>query len=119
MPTDPLATLAPMQQQLRVDIATMRAMASRWGALVGELTASTAPSLNGLPWQASAAAVNAAHADVTACTTAFAAQVSVRADHVAEADSRLLSNEADSANQLVALTHSVIGVSDVSARSVT
>ena len=57
----------------------------------------------GLSCQASAAAVNAAHADITAFTAALAARVGVRATHVAEADTRYIASEADSANELAAL----------------
>jgi hypothetical protein len=92
-----------MQQQLRVDTAAVEAMASRWGASAGELGATTAPAGLGLSCQASAAAVNAAHADITAFTAALAARVGVRATHVAEADTRYIANEADSSNELAAL----------------
>ena len=57
----------------------------------------------GLSCQASAAAVNAAHADITAFTAALAARVGVAATHVAEADTRYIASEADSANELAAL----------------
>jgi hypothetical protein len=56
-----------------------------------------------LSCQASAAAVNAAHADITAFTAALAARVGVRATHVAEADTRYIANDADSSNELAAL----------------
>jgi hypothetical protein len=99
-----------MQQQLCVDTAAVPAMASRWGASAKELTATAAPAGLGLSCQASAAAVDAAHADITAFTAVLAGRVSVRADHVAEADNRYLTNEADSANELVAVARPVIGV---------
>lgn len=92
-----------MQQQLRVDTAGVEAMASRWGASAGELSSTTAPAGLGLSCQASAAAVNAAHADITAFTAALAARVGVAATHVAEADTRYIASEADSANELAAL----------------
>jgi len=57
-------------QQLRVDTAALQAMASRWGASVGELSETAAPAGLGLSCQASAGAVSAAHADVTAFTAA-------------------------------------------------
>lgn len=56
----------------------------------------------GLSFQASAAAVNAAHADITAFTTALATRVGTHAIRVAEADTHYLTNEADSANELAA-----------------
>ena len=81
-------------QLLRVDTAGVRAMATRWVASVGELNATVAPAGIGLSCQASAAAVNAAHADIMAFTAALAARVGTRATHVAEADARYLANEA-------------------------
>ena len=57
-------------QQLRVDTAALQAMASRWGASVGELSETAAPAGLGLSCQASAGAVSAAHTDVTAFTAA-------------------------------------------------
>jgi len=62
-------------QQLRVDTAGLQAMATRWDASAGELNESVAPARLGLSFQASAAAVNAAHADITAFTTALATRV--------------------------------------------
>ncbi len=47
-------------------------MATRWGASAGELSATPAPAGLGLSCQPSAAAVNAAHAEITAFTTALA-----------------------------------------------
>jgi hypothetical protein len=93
-------------QQLRVDSAGLQAMAGRWGASVGELNATGL----GSSCQASAAAVDAAHADVTAFTAALATRVGTRATHVAEADTRYLAGEAESANALAAVAHPVTGV---------
>jgi hypothetical protein len=92
-----------VQQELRVDAAGVQAMATRWGVSVGELTATVAPVRLGLSCQASAAAVNAAHADITAFTTALATRVGIHATRVAEADTHYLANEADSANELAAV----------------
>ncbi|MEY8015691.1 hypothetical protein [Mycobacterium servetii] len=92
-----------MQQPLRVDSAGVQVMAGRWGATAGDLEETTAPVGLGLSSQASAAAVNAAHADVAAFTAGLAARICVRAVHVAEADSRYVANEADSAHELAAL----------------
>ncbi|HWF27713.1 MAG TPA: hypothetical protein VG327_04925 [Mycobacterium sp.] len=99
-----------MQQQLRVDTAGVPAMATRWGASAGELDASAAPAGLGLSCQASAAAVTAAHADVTAFTAALATRVGTHAAHVAEADTRYIANEADSATEMAAVTPPVTGV---------
>lgn len=89
-----------MQQQLRVDTAGALTMATRWGASVGELSDTAAPAGLGLSCQASAATVDAAHADITVFTAALAARVDARAAHVAEADTRYTANQADSANNL-------------------
>ena len=96
-------------QLLRVDTAGVRAMATRWAASGGELNAAVTPAGVGLSCQASAAAVNAAHADITAFTAALAARVSSRATHVGEADTRYLANETDSARELAAVAPRVIG----------
>ncbi|QNI09283.1 hypothetical protein GAN17_04795 [Mycobacterium kubicae] len=47
--------------------------------------------------QSSVAAVNAAHADITAFTAAPAARVGTRSVHVDEADAGYLATEADAA----------------------
>jgi hypothetical protein len=97
-------------QQLRVDTAGLQPMATRWDASAGELNESVAPARLGLSFQASAAAVNAAHADITAFTTALATRVGTHAIRVAEADTHYLANEADSANELAAAARPIPGV---------
>jgi hypothetical protein len=87
-------------QQLRVDTAALHAMASRWSASAGELNATRAPAGLGVPGQASAAAVNAAHAEVTAFMAALAERVGGRATNVAEADTRYVANETESAVEM-------------------
>lgn len=99
-----------MQQQLRVDTAGLQAMATRWGASVGELKETVAPAGLGLSCQASAAAVNAAHADITAFTAALTTQVGTRATHVTKTDTRYIVNEDHSANELTAVARPVIDV---------
>jgi hypothetical protein len=96
-------------QQLRVDTAGLQAMATRWGASAGELEETVAPPRLGLSSQASAAAVNAAHADITAFTTALATRVGTHATRVAEADTHYLANEADSTTELAAVARPVPG----------
>jgi hypothetical protein len=88
---------------MRVDVAGVQAMAGRWGASVGELSDMAAPARLGLSCQASAAAVAAAHAEVTAFTAALAARVGTHGTHVSEADARYVANEADAANELSAI----------------
>jgi hypothetical protein len=57
-----------MQKQLRVDTVGVQAMASSWGTSAGELSETVTPNGFGLSCQPSAAAVNAAHADIAAFT---------------------------------------------------
>jgi hypothetical protein len=92
-----------MRQQLRVDTPGLQMMASRWGVWADELGQTTAPAGLAVSFQASAAAVVAAHADITAFTGASATRVGARATHVAEADARYVSIEADSAEELAAV----------------
>jgi hypothetical protein len=63
-----------MPELLGVDIAGVQAMAARGGASVGELN-TAAPSGLGLSYQASAAAVDAARADIAAFAAALATRV--------------------------------------------
>lgn len=82
----------------------MQAMAQRWGAAVGELTNTVAPAGLGLSCQLSAAAVDAAHDDVSAFIARLSAQVSSRVTGVVRADRGYLANEAASATALAAVT---------------
>lgn len=93
-----------MPRHLRVDTVGVQAMAGRWDASAGELKEPVTANGFGLSCQPSAAAVNAAHADITAFTAGLAAHVSVRAAHVTLANTRYLTNEADSATELAAVT---------------
>ncbi|OBH59681.1 hypothetical protein A5682_00060 [Mycobacterium mantenii] len=95
---------------MRVDGAGIQAMAARWGALVDGLNDTAAPTGLGLSCQLSAAAVNGAHADVTAFTARLAAQVGARATGVGQADTRYTANEAESATDLATVTQSVTSV---------
>ena len=99
-----------MPELLRVDTAGVQAMAGRWGASVGELNTLVAPSGLGLSYQASAAAVEAAHADIAAFTASLSTRVGARATHVCEADPRYVANEADSADEMTAVVDRVIGL---------
>jgi hypothetical protein len=98
-----------MPQQLRVDTVGVQTMASRWGASVDELSETMTPTRFGLSRQPSAAAVHAAHADITTFTPTLVARVNARATRVAEADTWYLANEADSAKELAAVADPVIG----------
>jgi hypothetical protein len=105
-----LPTLPPMQQQLRVDTAGVLAMATRWDASVGDLNETVAPTALGLSCQTSAAAVSAAHVDVTAFMASLAARVGAQARHVADVDTLYIDNEISSVNQLAAVADPVAGV---------
>lgn len=99
-----------MQQPLRVDTVGVQLMASRWGASANDLNGTVIPAELGLPCQASAVAVNAAHSDVAAFTTALRTRVGSRAAHAIEADTRYIANEAHSASQLNAVGDPATGV---------
>lgn len=82
-----------MPQPLRVNSAALQAMATRWGAWVGDLHLSAPSAVLGLSCQASAAAVLTAHIEVDAFMAALSAQVRARAAHVTEAGSRYNATE--------------------------
>jgi hypothetical protein len=104
-----LPTLRPVGQELRVDTAGMHAMAARWGASVGDLNGTAAPTGLGLSCQTSAAAVNTAHVDVTAFTAGLAARVGDRASGVVQADLSYLFQEAASTAAVAAVFQPMIG----------
>jgi hypothetical protein len=85
-------------------------MAARWGASVGELNTLAAPSGLGLSYQASAAAVDAAHAAIATFTATLSTRVGTRETHVSGAASRYVANEADSADEMTAVADRLIGV---------
>jgi len=89
---------------LRVDNAGVQAMAARWGVSAGELQQVEAPTGLGLSCQTSAAAIDAAHADVAAFTAGLAGRVSGHADGVSQADASYLAQEAESASALSAVS---------------
>lgn len=97
-------------QVVRVDTAGLQAMASRWEASAGELQASIAPVAPGCSCQASAAAVNVAHTEAIAFTTALAGRIQTHATRVTEADGRYSFDEADAADEMTAVTRSTIVV---------
>ncbi len=79
-------------------------MAARWGISAGELHRTVAPTGLGLSCQTSAAAVEAAHADVAAFVAGLAARVSGRAGGVSQTDASYLALEAESASALSAVS---------------
>ncbi|MGA8331283.1 MAG: hypothetical protein WB777_18590 [Mycobacterium sp.] len=86
-----------------MDTASVQAMASRWGASVGDLHQAVAPTGLGLSCQTSAAAVDAAHVDVAAFTAGLAARVGDRATGVLQADTSYLAQEATSTTAVAAV----------------
>ena len=88
--------LRSVEEVFRVDTAGVHAMASRWGASVADLDEIVAPSGLGLSCQTSAAAVNAAHADVAVFTAGLAARVDERATGVTQDATRYLAQQAAS-----------------------
>jgi len=103
-----MLTLPPVEQELRVDTAGVHAMATRWGALVGDLHGLVAPTGLGLSCQTSAAAVDAAHIDVASFAAGLATRVGERARGVTQADASYLTQEACSAAALAALFKPVV-----------
>ncbi|MCV7102254.1 hypothetical protein [Mycobacterium palustre] len=96
-------------QLLRVDAAGLQGMAGRWAVSVNELTRTEVSTGPGFSCQASAAAVTAAHTEVSGFTAALATRVETHATHVGEADVGYRANEADAANAMAALTPRVTG----------
>ncbi len=103
-------TLSLVQQTLRVDIAGVQAMAARWDASLDGLTGTVAPAGLGLSCQLSAAAVNGANVDVAAFTAGLAERVGACATGVAQANTRYLAQEAESATELTSVAPSVTSV---------
>ncbi|OBH23846.1 hypothetical protein A5692_05650 [Mycobacterium sp. E342] len=97
-------------QAVRVSTAALQVMATGWAASADELEALAAPTASGFSCQASASAVNVAHADVTAFTAALASRVRAQATRVTEADGRYDVNETDSADEMAAVVHSTIAL---------
>ena len=101
--------LRPVEHELRVDVAGVHAMATRWGASASDLNQAAEPTGLGLSCQTSAAAVGAAHVDVEAFTAGLAARVGERATGVVQADATYLAQEAASTAAGAAVLQPVIG----------
>lgn len=97
-----------VEQVLRVDTAGVHAMATRWGAAVGDLHEVVAPAGLGLSCQTSAAAVDAAHVDVAAFAASLAARVGDRATGVVQDTTSYLAQEAASTTALSAIFQQTI-----------
>jgi hypothetical protein len=97
-----------VEQELRVDTAGVHAMATRWGASVGDLNETVAPTGLGLSCQTSAAAVNAAHVDVAAFTAGLASRVGQRATGVVQDNTSYLAQEAASTAAVAAFFQPMI-----------
>ena len=83
-------------------VESVHVMADRWHAQAVELGYAP-PSTSGLSGQASAAAVNSGHADIAVATAILSGRVRTTAAKVAEAHTRYVANEANSAGQLAAV----------------
>jgi hypothetical protein len=92
-----------MERQLHVDTAGVHAMATRWGAAVGDLGETVAPTGLGLSCQTSAAAVDAAHVDVAAFTAGLASRVGECARGVVGDTASYLAQEAASTAAVAAV----------------
>jgi hypothetical protein len=107
---DARSTVRAMEFALRVDTSGVQAIASRWRAFSGDLSGGESRVVPGLPWQPSATAMNAGHADVTAGTAVLAGRLLAGAARVTEADRGYTANEADSSAMLAAVADSEIGI---------
>jgi hypothetical protein len=93
-------------QQLQVDTAALRSMATNWGAAAGDLIERAAPTTGlGFSSQPSAAAVNAAHADVAVFTAGLATRVDMRAQHVTDANTQYLNDDSHAVDELAAVNN--------------
>jgi hypothetical protein len=92
--------------QLHVDTAALEAMATRWGASAGVRTETAAPTGLDLSAQPSAAAVNAAHADVAVFTADLASRVDMRAKHVTCASVNYIAHDSHAVSELAAVNDS-------------
>ena len=91
-----------------MDTGVVHAMAARWGASVGDLSETVAPTGLGLSCQTSAAAVDAAHVGVAAFTAGLASRVGERATGVVQADLSYLFQEAASTASVAAVFQPMI-----------
>ena len=97
-----------MEHRLHVDTETVQVMAARWQGLAADLSACREPeAMSGLACQASVAAVNVGHCDVTAGTAALAFRLREGAAQVAAANARFVGHESDSAASLSAVMYRV------------
>jgi hypothetical protein len=91
---------------LRAATDELHGTASGWHTLAGELTG-TAPSVSGLSFQPSAAAVNAIHTGVAAASGVLTARTTITAVKTTAAATAYTESEASSADLLNALTESL------------
>jgi hypothetical protein len=91
---------------LRAATPELHTTASGWRTLAAELTG-TAPSVSGLSFQPSAAAVTAIHAGVAAASGVLTARTLMTAAKTTSAATAYTNNEATSADWLNALSGSM------------
>jgi hypothetical protein len=95
-----------VMETLRVATEELHATASGWGTMAGQLIA-TAPSVSGVSFQPSVAAVAAIHAGVTAAGGVLTARTLITAVKTTAASTVFAENEATSAALLNALGESL------------
>jgi hypothetical protein len=91
---------------LRAATHELHATANGWHTLAAELTG-TAPSVSGLSFQPSAAAVTAIHAGVAAASGVLTARTLMTAAKTTSAATAYTNNEATSADRLTPLSGSM------------
>ncbi|BCQ09611.1 hypothetical protein JMUB5695_03060 [Mycobacterium heckeshornense] len=94
-------------ERLRVTADQLLTTANGWHGLTSELLIAEVPSGLGLSSQASALAVNAVHAGVSAAGEAFAARTQITAVKTAAASFAYASSDANSKDLLEAITESL------------
>ncbi|MFZ3269110.1 MAG: hypothetical protein WA488_29435 [Mycobacterium sp.] len=91
---------------LRAATHELHTTASGWQTLAGEVTV-TAPSVSGLSFQPSAAAVTAIHAAVATASGTLTARTLMTATKTTSAATAYTNNEATSSDRLYALSGSM------------
>jgi len=93
-------------ETLRAATEELHATASGWGTMAGQLTA-TPPTVSGVSFQPSAAAVTAIHAGVAAASATLTARTQITAVKTTAAATAYTQQEATSAALLNALGESL------------
>jgi hypothetical protein len=90
-------------ENLRVDVAGVQALADRTQDLAGQLVMGTVPTrLEASGWS-SAAAMNTVHTAAMATGDALATRTQITATKITEANTRLITQEASSSDELASV----------------